>query len=243
MISDVENENRTERPIKDERIGRFPERLRILIPDRELRTFARKTGYSEGVLRKWLKGESFPDLDRLVRLADVAGVHVQWLATGEGQMRPGEEPEQVAAHDVGSEFTLVPKFRVEASAGAGKSVPREEEEVGKLAFRRDWLRRKGFRSEDLAVIRISGDSMAPTIRDGALALVDRRLPHGIPKSDGIYVIQMDGDLMAKRIQMDLATGGIYIKSDNPAYSEQHLTAEEGERLYVVGRVIWVGGEI
>lgn len=150
--------------------------------------------------------------------------------------------QQGAAQALGSEFALVPRLPVEAAAGAGSAVDNESE-IGKLAFRRDWLRNKGLSAADLAVIRIKGDSMAPTIRDGALALVDCRRHQEKPKSDGIYVIRMDGDLIAKRVQIDLAGGGLYIKSDNPAYTEQCLTAEQADRLFIVGRVIWVGGEI
>lgn len=144
---------------------------------------------------------------------------------------------------IGAEFTLVPRYNVDAAAGAGQAVERESE-IGKLAFRQDWLRQKGLQGSDLAVIRIKGDSMSPTIRDGSLALVDCRRQHEKPKTDGIYVIQMDGDLLAKRIQIDLAgEGGLYIKSDNPAYTEQRLDAAAADRLWIVGRVIWAGGEL
>jgi phage repressor protein C with HTH and peptisase S24 domain len=82
--------------------------------------------------------------------------------------------------------------------------------------------------------------MAPTIRDGALALVDTS-EHQV-SSDGVYVLQLDGHLIAKRLQPDFA-GGVFIRSDNPAYREQHLPADLAANLTVVGRAIWAGGKL
>jgi len=139
-----------------------------------------------------------------------------------------------------AEFVFVPRYNVEAGAGAGRVVERESE-IGKLAFRRDWLAQKGVAVKNLAVIRIKGDSMAPTIRDGALVLVDT----GQEKvtQDGIYVLMYEGELVAKRLQVDFAAGGVIIKSDNPAYDQQHVAKDAAENLYIIGRAIWAGGEV
>lgn len=74
-------------------ISRFPERLRIAMEGRSIRGFARECGLSEGVLRSYLRGDTFPSLDRLGVLAVAAGVSDTWLATGEGPMRRGGEHE------------------------------------------------------------------------------------------------------------------------------------------------------
>ena len=39
------------------------------------------------------------------------------------------------------------------------------------------------------------------------------------------------------------TGGVFIRSDNPAYREQHLPADLAANLTVVGRAIWAGGKL
>ena len=62
----------------------FPERLRDAMNGRKKRSFARAAGVSETVLRKYLSGESTPNLERLLAIARAAGVSVAWLATGEG---------------------------------------------------------------------------------------------------------------------------------------------------------------
>lgn len=85
-----------------------------------------------------------------------------------------------------------------------------ESEIGKLAFRRDWLRQKGLSAKDLVVIRVTGNSMSPTIRNGSLVLVDTHQEQ--VKEDGIYVVSWGGHLVAKRLQLDFA-GGVYVISD------------------------------
>jgi transcriptional regulator with XRE-family HTH domain len=67
----------------------FAERMNILIemaggPSEA----ARKSGLSRRVIDKYRNGESDPSRSRLVRLAAAADVDLQWLATGEGKMRP-----------------------------------------------------------------------------------------------------------------------------------------------------------
>ena len=48
--------------------------------------------------------------------------------------------------------------------------------------------------------------------------------------------------MAKRLQSDFS-GGVYVRSDNPAYREQHLSADLAANLRIVGRAIWAGGKL
>jgi transcriptional regulator with XRE-family HTH domain len=43
---------------------------------------ARRIGRSEGALRKWLRGESAPDVVDAHAMCEVAGFRVEWLVTG-----------------------------------------------------------------------------------------------------------------------------------------------------------------
>jgi phage repressor protein C with HTH and peptisase S24 domain len=204
---------------------------------------AQKAAIPRRTLETYLAGKAEPKAGRIAAIAKAAGVNLEWLATGEGPMRR-EDVEQAKAlaeqeKDLW-QFELVPRYEVEAAAGGGRVVERESE-IGRLAFRKDWIRQKGWQPKDLVVIRIIGDSMEPTIKDGALALVNTA--EEMPAADGIYVLSIDGHLVAKRLQLDLAGGGIYIRSDNPAYETQHLSSREVDDLFIVGRVVWAGQEV
>lgn len=193
----------------------------------------------KNTLGNYERDQRVPDADFLKRMAGI-GVNIHWLVTGHGPAYMRQLEKQSPSHaDVGVEFQLVPQYDVEASAGGGGIVEREAE-IGKLAFRHQWLREKGLSAKDLVVIRVRGDSMAPTIYGGSIVLVDTRQDH--VTDDGIYVLLVGEHLVAKRLQVDLR-GGLYIISDNPAYEEQHLTTKEAHELYIVGRVVWAAGDV
>ena len=61
-------------------------RLRECIGDDTVSAFARKVGLPEATIRSYLDGKK-PVYDKLARIADTAGVSLEWLATGRGPMR------------------------------------------------------------------------------------------------------------------------------------------------------------
>lgn len=137
----------------------------------------------------------------------------------------------------GHGLRIVRRLDVEASAGSGAS-DQEERTLGRLAFDAQWLRRLGASDPaGLSVIRVQGDSMAPTLAAGDEILVDggdavTRL------RDGIYVLRLDGALVVKRLALSPLKGKVSILSDNPAYPgwpDRPLS-----KIDVVGRVVWVG---
>lgn len=129
-------------------------------------------------------------------------------------------------------------YDVQASAGNGAAVTGEDV-IGQFSVRKNWLSRKGFKATDLSMISARGDSMEPTIHHGDLLLVAALRTEAM--TDGIYLIEIGGDLFCKRLQRQFG-GGVTIRSDNPKYDPQHLPAESAAALHVVGRIVWVGGE-
>lgn len=92
------------------------------------------------------------------------------------------------------------------------------------------------RFDALAVHRIEGDGMAPTLVDGDLVLVDRG--EGAAPRDGLHLIDSDGALLVKRLSIHPVTRRIAILSDNSAYPSFPDCDPAG--IAIVGRVIWVG---
>jgi len=111
------------------------------------------------------------------------------------------------------------------------------EPIGYQPYRQQELSRITRTAEDnLAVIRVAGDSMEPTLANADQVLVDRSVRK--VGRDGIYIIALEDDLLVKRCQVDLQTRHIIVKSDNPAY--ETMTVTDAERVEVLGRVIWIG---
>jgi transcriptional regulator with XRE-family HTH domain len=122
--SDAPERTRTLRPSLTpelgRQIGRFKERLKIITEKESLRGFGRKAGISEGALRHYLNGDSYPDLDRLAAIAEQANVSLLWLATGEGAMSPASPDASMHCVDV----ELLRKA-VEAVEMMGRNAPVE----------------------------------------------------------------------------------------------------------------------
>lgn len=127
----------------------------------------------------------------------------------------------------------VARLDVGASAGPGGLVDGEARRRPDQ-FSPALLRELGVRAEAASVIRVKGDSMAPTLADGDRILVDgdRRRVEG---RGGVFVIRLDGELMVKRLRVSV--GGIEVISDNPEWDDRVVPARAVE---IVGRVAWLG---
>ncbi len=143
------------------------------------------------------------------------------------------------ARSRGPGMILVPKLAIGASAGAGASVDGEPVE-GEIAFDPKWLRDLGADPRALTIIRVEGDSMAPTLNDGDDILVDGG-DTAARLRDGIYVLRMDDVLMVKRVARAPGPGRISVISDNAHYrswDDLPMTA-----VQLVGRVVWTGRRV
>jgi phage repressor protein C with HTH and peptisase S24 domain len=139
----------------------------------------------------------------------------------------------------GPGMVLVPKLAIGASAGAGASIDGEPVE-GELAFDPRWLRGLGADPRALSIIRVEGDSMAPTLNDGDDILVDGG-DAAARLRDGIYVLRMDDGLMVKRVARAPGQGRLSVISDNPQYPSWDDLPMTAVRL--VGRVVWTGRRV
>lgn len=137
---------------------------------------------------------------------------------------------------------LVPVKRVlvRASAGPG-ALPGAEREQPYFAFDDRWLKAlTSSRPDDLSIIRVEGDSMAPTLNDGDDILVDRA---GCAEAlrDGIYVLRVEDSLLVKRLAIHPLGKRVTVQSDNPAYPDWPDCGLED--VHCIGRVIWAGRKI
>ncbi len=167
----------------------------------------------------------------------------RYLSIPEEKLGGPPVPEFVNASMSGArkaDLVLVPRLDVRASAGHG-AADGDERLVARVGFHPGWLRElTGGSPAGLSMIRVSGDSMVPTLADGDEILVDRgdaadRL------RDGIYVLRVDDMLMVKRLAINPAARSISIVSDNAAYPVW-ADRDPGE-IEIIGRAVWTGRRI
>lgn len=186
------------------------------------------------------KSRGYISLEWVFKVAQGFNVFTDWLATGEGPIKPGEVgPAEgyTTGQELCEDFVLVPRYEVSASAGGGALV-HSEQIVDHLAFRSDWVRNAlDVSVTALALISVKGDSMEPTLSNGDLILVDTSTRK--VEDNAIYVLRYNGSLMVKRVQRR-RDGSLLIKSDNQVYEPEEVSESEVNDLYVVGRVVWSG---
>ncbi|WJD60615.1 LexA family transcriptional regulator [Pseudomonas kurunegalensis] len=151
-------------------------------------------------------------------------------------------PEGADEDELDGRYAYVPQYDAKAAAGLGSENPHVEIR-STLAFKREWLRVKGAKPDQLIVIYAEGESMWPTINDGDVLLVDRSR---IEPADGqVFVLAgSDGAIVKRLVQGPL--GQWVLRSDNEDKEEHpdryHLRSNGNEHR-IIGKVIWRGGDL
>ena len=147
---------------------------------------------------------------------------------------PEEQPDRIGG------LVSIRRHAVAASAGPGTVVG---DELGRpyLAFDERWLKSlTSTPAERLSVVRVEGDSMAPTLNPGDDILVDLG-DCGDRLRDGIYVLRAEEALVVKRLALNPVARRVTVQSDNPAYPDWPDCSFE--TINCIGRVIWTGRRI
>lgn len=140
------------------------------------------------------------------------------------------------SHCLPEDFVFIHQVSGTISAGGGL-MPDNGIDM-RVAFRRDWISRKG-RAENMSLIKVQGDSMEPTLLSGDLVLVDHSRD-SIASRGGIYAISIDSEIMIKRVQPLFPAEKLLIISDNKAYTSFET---EVANVRINGRVIWFAREL
>lgn len=184
---------------------------------------------SQPTISRWKDGSSDPKLSNLVALAQAAEVTLDWLVLGSAE-QPGLKKEASA------DYYYIPAYEIEASAGHGAFTEGATTPAKHLAFRKDWVHDRRLSPSSLSAIFTRGDSMAPTIPDGATILVDGS--RTVPLDGKIYVIRMDNRLWVKRVQW-IPSGGLRLISDNRTYDSFDISKAElaHDDIQICGQVV------
>jgi phage repressor protein C with HTH and peptisase S24 domain len=209
----------------------FRDRLNQVLPKfGSVAELARSVGVSDNAIYKWLAGRGQPSVANLVALARAAHVSLEWLATGQEPPPDGRATSRASEH---GDYLFVPRYGARLTSSKGAAIS-SEQIIDYLAFRIDWVRdRLRVDPRNLLLVEARGDSMAPTLKDADLLLVDVSEPRF--HDDAIYLLRHNGDLAVKRLQRGF-DGKLVIRSDNRAY--EPIIAQQSS-VAVVGRVIWI----
>lgn len=235
------------------------ERLRLVRDSvlKEARSVtAEKLGVSLVSIQNYENGTREPSATFVVNFAKMAGVSLEWLLLGEGQMLKQAASEVASAPDSDSghcacldtlgnpvdldEFVFIPRYNLKAAAGHGATTEGEKP-MFSMAFRRYWVENYlRATPTDLSVISVKGDSMEGVLNDRDVILLNTS---DTQASSGLYVLRVDGDLVVKRVQR-LPGGILRVISANEAYATFDVDLNNAPADFgVIGRVVWFGRQI
>lgn len=145
------------------------------------------------------------------------------------------------AHKPGTEndAVVLPCYDL-ASLPNGEDWRAEGNQGGHMVFSRQMLQYiTSTPSDQLALLKIRGDTMAPTLQQGDCALID--CTRTIASEDGIYAIFHESRLLIRRVTVDPIRKQVTLSQDNAAYPAVREYSLVDIRA--AGRIIWAGKRI
>lgn len=207
-------------------------------------TFAKQLGVPQATVNNMFIRESDPKSTLLSSIIEKYAISATWLLTGKGSMYRDSEPliaaeSEAKYSDRSLATTRIPVLAQKASAGPGQEWL-EDDEIVEYMNVEDLLPELKYSKP--GAFRVSGISMTGAgIEDNDIVVFDTR--PCIDKSDGFYVLAIDGSVYVKLCEFDNPAKKVYVYSVRKpkeldllnVFCEHDEKAEE--RFKVFGRVI------
>ena len=201
-------------------INRIKEfRLKLGLKQSEL---AERIGVRQNTLSTWETGRYEPDLESLVKMAELFGRSIDEIVG-----------HRVAITPASTGGTWVPVLGEVAACipiEAVEDIVDYEEIDAALAATGDFFG-----------LRIKGSSMEPRIREGDVVIVRKQ---GDADTGDTVVVLVNGDsATVKRLKKE-ADGSMWLLPNNPAYDPQHFTPTEitEKPVHIIGKVVELRGK-
>jgi len=192
-----------------------------------------KRAKREGWHSRKLIGVQGPGVEYYISVYEKADVKSDVLVS-ESDMKTNPDISILA-----DEFVLIPGYSVQVSLGHGAAIEDTSTPSRYLAFRKKWLKYRGFSQKDLVIVWAKGDSMEPTIHNNDSLVIHTGRTKLV---DGhIYVFRSGDSYWAKRVQVR-ATSWLLI-SDNEIYPPIEIKLEEQADFEVVGQVVHIAHDL
>jgi phage repressor protein C with HTH and peptisase S24 domain len=238
------------------------ERIDALMREKEwdIATVARIAGVSHSAVSQWLgRGNStireIKNPEAAAKLAEATGYNSLWIATGKGEKKGPTHytleaqagfynmasmeanllvaPKPISLTD-NPDYPAIRRVKVKAQAGVtGFAVEYMDEDGPPIVFRKDWYTQHGYQPKKMIALRVSGESMAPSLYSGDLIVANTAQSEA---KDGIaFVVAYEGEVVVKRLVRD--AGQWWLTSDNP---DQRRFPRKvcDEHTQVIGEVVY-----
>lgn len=181
---------------------------------------AKLFGGSRSMLSLWKNRGKIP-FQQCIDLARDENISLDWLVMGRGQkdLASGEAAVQPVS-DLYAEVQYV---------DAAMMYPKDGQLPSSWTLPRVWLEQQGLEAAYTLIVRAAGDTMAPTISDGQLVIVDCR-----PKDvDGVFLVDTGKSARFRRLQRRM-DGSMRLLCDNPAYEADIISPDDVHAFEPIG---------
>lgn len=211
------------------------DRLRYLLQQRRMTQadMARTLGVDAGRLSKIFSGR-LPVTEGFINKVVVdMGVDKKWLLTGQNlpYAKSIHANTITASVEPDSRRQGIAVYDIDVTAGTAElsRILTEDRIIGYVDM--------PMISPDCIIVRVSGDSMTPTITDGSFIAIRPVPANGIIFWGQIYVVVTDNYRMVKFLRRHPDPDFVTLHSDNPQYDDIDLPRSEIRTLFLVETVI------
>ncbi|RSV12308.1 helix-turn-helix transcriptional regulator [Sphingomonas sp. ABOLF] len=211
------------------------ERVRALMAERGLSqsALARAVGVTQGAIAKIVSSNPGGS-SHLHKIARELGTSVAYL-TGETDDRSEGALPLPTPVLIAEQLDLVEIRSIDFAYGMGGTFGEDHIEEEVLHFPRKWIQAiTSSPAPSLTFARGRGDSMAPTMNEGDVILIDRA-QRTVLEQDAIWALTLGPIAMVKRLR--IRGEQVTILSDNDRVAPDRVHADE---VNIVGRVVFVG---
>ncbi|EKS9914894.1 LexA family transcriptional regulator [Burkholderia multivorans] len=202
----------------------------------------RETGIgSQGAVGQYLRGVIPLNLPALLSFSRVLGVSPESISPTLAALVPKTtEPvgTPIIPIEHGAEtpegYVAIQRFNLRCQAGSGHIQWEIDREVEPSTYSLRYLREAGIKPQNARRVKITGDSMEPTLYDGDSALID--CGDTAVRDGKVYALRYGDGFRVKRI-LKKYDGSIVLVSDNKKYPEEIISAEQAAQfITILGRV-------
>lgn len=198
----------------------FWQRVTASIPSTRSKAWlCRQIGVDSGTLLSWIKHDRLPRADVAVTIAMTLGQTAEYLLTGE---HPA--PQALVDTDLGATVTvpLLTQTHIAEFPMVGERII-----VPKLLVR-------DCEESSLGAVQVRGDSMIDEqLIHGDVAIFSDRGAQG----EGLYVLDIHGDILIRRIQCNPVERTMTLFSANPRYEGKRVVPLDHENVRILGKVV------
>lgn len=196
-------------------------------------------GYSRSIVTQWENGTTVSiSPEGAMKLEEKFGYNHRWLLFGElpKMVENKHTREEIIPDDRWQPIKFV-GFKLKAGVSGFAIDYLDEEEYEPLFYKKSWFTRRGYDPNKLFALFVRGESMSPTLEDGAVVVVNTE--NSQPKDNTIFAVNYHGETVVKRLLYDM--GKYWLASDNPDKGLYPRVLCD-ENTTIIGKVVHYQGE-